>query len=423
MNKTILRVEGMTCNNCKIKLEHGLSSLKNVIDVQVFVSKNKLIVTHDDQLVLDDIKDEISRLGYHVSLTKNNLIVRNIITYVSLLVLAYFIIKYENRVSFDFIPNIRQSMGYGTLFIVGLFTSLHCVAMCGGIGLSQCSKQVSGNKLQPSFLYNLGRLISYTMIGAIVGGIGNVISITGQSKGYFTLLISVLMIAMSLKMLKLLHFNIPQFYKNNKNISIKKTTSNKNPLIVGLLNGFMPCGPLQTMQLYALGTGSILMGALSMFYFGLGTFPLMFALGFISTFLNSRFSKKILSFSGLLVFILAVSMFSRALSLSGLAIINTNSGDIIQASIEDNVQIVEFDLSSDKYEPIQVKKDIPVKLIINASPESINGCNNPLTVPKLDVTAKLKPGINIIEFTPTSEGKIVYTCWMGMITSYIDVIE
>jgi len=54
---------------------------------------------------------------------------------------------------------------------------------------------------------------------------------------------------------------------------------NKGPLLVGLLNGFMPCGPLQAMQLYALGTGSFIAGATSMFMFSLGTVPLMFGLG------------------------------------------------------------------------------------------------------------------------------------------------
>ena len=59
-----------------------------------------------------------------------------------------------------------------------------------------------------------------------------------------------------------------------------------SPFIVGLLNGFMPCGPLQTMQLFALGTGSAFKGALSMLIFSLGTVPLMLTFGAISGFLS-----------------------------------------------------------------------------------------------------------------------------------------
>ena len=63
------------------------------------------------------------------------------------------------------------------LFIIGLLTSVHCIAMCGGINLSQCmplklvedSKTSKFNTLRPSIMYNLGRVISYTLIGGIVG--------------------------------------------------------------------------------------------------------------------------------------------------------------------------------------------------------------------------------------------------------------
>lgn len=423
MIKTILTVEGMTCASCKEKLESSISRIKDVQHVEAIVSKNKLIIHHDNQLVLDLVKNEIDSTGYQVATTKANGILRTGSIYFLLIILAYFILRYENRFSFDFIPNIRQAMGYSTLFLIGILTSLHCVAMCGGINISQCSKHVTGSKLKPSLLYNTGRLVSYTLIGAIIGGIGTIINLTSQSKGYLTLLVSVIMIMMSLKMLKLLHINLPKIKTKKSFITIETTLSDKSPFFVGLANGFMPCGPLQSMQLYALGTGSIIIGGLSMFYFSLGTFPLMFGLGFASTFLNNKFSKKILALSGILVFILAVSMFSRALSLSGYVIPFENYNNIIESSLEDNIQIVEFDLSSNKYEPIKVIRNIPVKLIINATPETLNGCNNSITIPKLNVTANLKPGINIIEFTPNINGKIVYTCWMGMISSYIDVID
>jgi len=60
----------------------------------------------------------------------------------------------------------------------------------------------------------------------------------------------------------------------------------------GLLNGFMPCGPLQAMQLYALGTGSFIAGATSMFMFSLGTVPLMFGLGAISSIAGGKLRKR-----------------------------------------------------------------------------------------------------------------------------------
>ena len=99
----------------------------------------------------------------------------------------YVIVK--NTVGFNFVPEINQSMGYGILFFVGLLTSLHCIAMCGGINLSQCVSYKVDNynpgrlsKLKPSLLYNSGRVISYTIIGGIVGALGSSISFSGAAK-------------------------------------------------------------------------------------------------------------------------------------------------------------------------------------------------------------------------------------------------
>src|SRR5699024_11778381 len=87
-------------------------------------------------------------------------------------------------------------MGYGMLFLIGVLTSVHCIGMCGGIHLSQClsyQRNRSNEKgkdnnfskwevLYPSFLYNAGRVLSYTVIGGIVGALGSVVSFSGDRK-------------------------------------------------------------------------------------------------------------------------------------------------------------------------------------------------------------------------------------------------
>ncbi|MDF2535901.1 MAG: hypothetical protein K0R18_2060, partial [Bacillales bacterium] len=91
----------------------------------------------------------------------------------------------------------------------------------------------------------------------------------------------------------------------------------KGPFVVGLLNGLMPCGPLQNMQIYALLTGSALLGALSMFLFSIGTVPLMFLLGALSSVLSSRFTQMMSKVSAVLVIILGLIMMNGGLVLSG----------------------------------------------------------------------------------------------------------
>ena len=110
---------------------------------------------------------------------------------------------------FNAFPTPDENTSYGMLFIIGLFTSLHCVSMCGGINLSQClNNNVTNDKgklstVKPAFLYNLGRVISVLYFGGIVGGIGSVISFTGWMQGLIQLIAGIFMVIMGLNMLNI----------------------------------------------------------------------------------------------------------------------------------------------------------------------------------------------------------------------------
>jgi plastocyanin domain-containing protein len=205
-------------------------------------------------------------------------------------------------------------------------------------------------------------------------------------------------------------------------INREKGRSN-SPLIVGLLNGLMPCGPLQAMQLYALSTGSPFRGAVSMLLFSLGTVPLMFGLGALSSLLSKKFTRKVMTAGAVLVTVLGLTMFSQGFALSGFAGLSFTEGAATESVIVDGVQFVSSTLASGAYPKITVQAGIPVKWTIDAPKGSINGCNNRLQIPEYGLEYKFQTGENIIEFTPTETGKIPYSCWMGMIRSSITVVE
>ncbi len=93
------------------------------------------------------------------------------------------------------------------------------------------------------------------------------------------------------------------------------------------------------------------------------------------------------------------------------------------AVIENGVQVVSIDLKPNSFAPIVVQKGIPVKFIINAKAENLNGCNDAVLIPAYNVEKGLAPGENVIEFTPDKTGTIPYSCWMGMIGSSIEVVD
>ena len=93
------------------------------------------------------------------------------------------------------------------------------------------------------------------------------------------------------------------------------------------------------------------------------------------------------------------------------------------AVIAGDVQEVSIDLQANGYTPIIVQKGIPVKFNIRATSETINSCNGTVVISEFGQKIDLKPGDNILEFTPTAAGTIPYSCWMGMINSSITVVE
>jgi uncharacterized protein len=209
---------------------------------------------------------------------------------------------------------------------------------------------------------------------------------------------------------------------------IYASSNSKSPLYIGLLNGLMPCGPLQAMQLYALSTGSPIKGAVSMFLFSIGTVPLMFAFGALSSFLSKKFTAKMLTASAVLVVFLGIFMFNNGVGLSGFALptfpaLANTKQEANKAAVEGDVQVVTSGITSGSYEPIIVQKGIPVKWTIQAEEGELNGCNNSIVVQSYNLQKKLQVGDNVVEFTPTESGTFSFSCWMGMIRSKITVVD
>jgi len=421
-----IQVANMRCIGCDELIEQGIKPLAGVIQVKADYQTNSVTIEFNEKIItLKQLNEKLGQLGYPVATNKqpNNIVV------VTLLVIGLVLLwEFSGLAGLtNYFPTATTSMSLVTLFVIGLLTSVHCVAMCGGICLSvtlPASTMVKTKFYRASFLYNLGRIISYTILGAIIGAVGAVLSPSPIFKGIIMLLAGLFMIVMALNMLNLipglkrLNIQMPKFLRK------RLMGNSRSPFYIGLLNGFMPCGPLQAMQLYALSTGSFWLGGLSMMVFGLGTAPLMFGLGAISSFLSKSNTQRLMTFSAVLVLVLGLGMLGNGLSLSGINTPSLNFGQPkTEIVIENGVQLVESTITANSYEPIVVKQGIPVRWNIKVKAEDLNSCNNAIIIPEYGITIELQPGDNIIEFVPKSKGVIPFTCWMGMIKSQITIIE
>lgn len=379
------------------------------------------------------------------------------------------------------------------LFVIGLITSVHCIAMCGGINLSQCIPQVTQGEADntskmatfcPALAYNMGRVLSYTAVGFVLGLVGFLMG-GGTDVGFSILLQGILkiiaglfMVIMGINMLGLFPW-LRKFTIRMPKSLVRKVGNQKakapRPFLVGILNGFMPCGPLQSMWIVALAAGNPFAGALSMFLFSLGTVPFMLGLGSIVSVLGRRFTDQVMRIGAVLVVVLGLAMLSQGGSLSGWispdlllvliiafcivgvlfsipvenravkslvkaafpvivvgayalwifqgTLVQNSSAAENNAEVVDGVQVVSSTLQAGRYPNITVQAGVPVKWVIDAPDGSINGCNNRILISDYGIEYTFHTGENVIEFTPVNVGTVRYSCWMGMIRGNIFVMD
>ena len=323
-----------------------------------------------------------------------------------------------------------DQLGYLALFTTGLLTSVHCVAMCGGINLAQSVAGSKGAPLARAALYNAGRLVSYTLIGGLLGLVGGALAITTEVRAAIGAAAGAFMMALGIGMLG--RFSFMRALTPRLPAPASRALSalaGKGSFCVGLVNGFMPCGPLQAMQLYAIASGGFFAGATSMFAFCLGTVPLMFAFSGLAGLLRTAGKRALMQASAVVVIALGVVLVGNSLavvgvSLPSLSALFAQEGDFVVAELlDDGTQLVTTTLHEDGYESIQVQVGVPVVWVIEASAEALNGCNNVIVVAEYGLEVTLVEGANIIEFTPTEAGTFTFSCWMGMLHATIEVVE
>ena len=424
MTEEVFKVEGMYCENCAHRIEKGLSGLAGVTSCKADYAKGEAAVAYDEETVSREaLCARVRELGYEVARDASRQ-ARTVSILVILLAL-YLIANHLGWLSvFNIFPVIETTMSYGAVFVIGLLTSVHCIAMCGGVNLTQSvlSAERKERLLRSNLLYNLGRVCSYTLIGGIGGAIGGAVSVGGRFRGAVAILAGVVMLLMALRLLGVFKglrtIRLPAFaYRLGG-----KLLKGRSGFAIGLLNGLMPCGPLQSMQLYALSTGSFAGGALSMLLFSLGTVPLMFGFGALSGGLNRKYAKHMLTVSALLIFVLGLGMVGNGLSLSGAALPTARQGETVRvAMLAGDRQIVRSEIDYGSYEAISVRSGVPVEWTIYVPEGRLNGCNGEILVREYGLDVKLHEGENVVEFTPDKAGAVPYSCWMGMIRSSINI--
>lgn len=208
-----------------------------------------------------------------------------------------------------------------TALMLGVVGSLHCVGMCGPIALALPVHNMSRPmRIAGILVYNLGRAGTYSILGAVSGLAGSALNWFGGQQALSVtaglIILAALMLTMLGKKLSLPPM-LNRFYSKLRTILGKLfgLKSVKGLFLIGLLNGMLPCGLVYAALAGAAATGSVLVGALFMFIFGLGTIPAMFSISFAGAHLSDAFRSKLRRAVPVFVGAMAVLLILRGMGL------------------------------------------------------------------------------------------------------------
>jgi len=461
MNQQIITIQGMHCKSCEIMLEKHIRKVPGVVGVQVNHKTGKASVSYDTEaLDLEAIEREIKSVGYSLGapgaklektwLSHDGMDYAELAASASIVLLLYAVLSKTGLLEVAV-----QSGGKLTLpmvLLIGLTAGISsCMALIGGLVLGLSAEHAVAHpeatplqNFRPHLFFNLGRILSYVILGGAIGALGSVFSLSQSWLGILTVLVGVLMFVLGLSLIGI----FPKISggiafmpkKISKMLGIHregKEYSHTGSFLLGTATFFLPCGFTQAMQLYAVSTGSFVQGALVMGVFAIGTMPTLVGIGWLSSYVKGVVARYFFRIAGLAVILFAFFNIVNGLAQNGINIpipkidwSNSIGGGSTSATsaeiVTENgkqIQILRMNQERAGYVPnnLSVKKGIPVRWIINGTfPYS---CAAAFMVPSLGARAILKEGENILEFTPNDLGDIPFMCSMGMYRGNIQVVE
>ncbi len=447
-------VQGMHCPACEIFIEKKLLQCQGIVYADASVKDGKVVLKSEDTYPdLEQLNNLFQDDGYRFSERsfenekKNRLLT---LGFAIMVIVAFLLLE---RTGFTQFVSVDSTSSLITFFLFGLIAGVSsCAALVGGLVLSLAKqwndlyshRDTPLKKMEPHFLFNVGRLLAFAGGGGVLGLIGRQFSLSLRFSSILVIMVSVLMAMLGLQMLgvkRLQGFRVtlPRFMTRYL-VDESRFRGRYMPLVMGALTFFLPCGFTITVQGLALLSGSFLQGSLLLFCFALGTLPPLLSIGISSLrFLEKpRYANTFLKIAGMVVIFFVLFNVNSQLNVMGLPSLddlvlnptavsgksNANLAMTVEPMIE-GTQLIKMEASARGYIPnsFTVKKGIPVRWEV--TDVGTSGCTNAIIAkdffPKQIGLSHGKT--SVMEFTPQVAGKFKFSCWMGMITGSIEVVN
>jgi sulfite exporter TauE/SafE/copper chaperone CopZ len=450
----VIFVKGMHCASCEVLIEKKILVQAGVLSADASLGDNavRVSVQKGAYVNLDTLNSEFKELGYEFSKTpfltekvspkeKRKKFLKTFGLAASFLLIFILIDKLQlgQYVSVD------ATSSLAAFFFLGVVAGLSsCAALIGGILLSLIKQwneiyigeyEGTTKRKKPHLLFHFGRLVSFALLGGVLGLFGSAISF--GSAGFYatlTLLVSFVMVVLALQMLDVkwaqrFSVRLPKFISRAATTDLK-WGGEYMPFSIGVATFFLPCGFTLVAQGIALTSGSFMSGALIMFVFALGTLPMLLGISLTGLHLTQKphLTKKFLEVAGVIVLFFALYNINGQMNVLGLPSLN-------DLSIKSDTSVIACDPTIASCVDERGRQTVSViaqgfEYLANGSTvfqagvptvlevDSVNtlGCANFIAARGLfrDFVS-LKPGKNTIDLGTPKAGTYKLTCSMGMV--------
>ncbi len=429
-------VRGTTCNSCEVLLEREIKELDGVLQVEVSHAKGTVDIhlsksaSMSPERLHGHFKDDKYSFSPWTSSSREPWNLKRIAAVLLIAMVVWYV--FDQFGLLDMSPTFAGGTGLWAIFLIGVVASLSsCTAVLAGLILALSAnhaKRHSGegahDRLRPHILFNLGRVLGFAGLGAVVGLLGSILVLSPALNAIFVLVVAVMMLIIGANLLGLIPkgmFQVrPPKALAHKIHALQESDHPAVPFVLGALSFFLPCGFTQSVQLYALSTGNPILAAAIMLVFALGTVPALFGIGAATSLSRGNRLRQITQVAGVLVLVLGFAQAANGMTLLGITLPSAPTQEQLVIAQEnltlvDGKQLIQMEIASaGLYQPevFQVMAGIPVEWQIYG-PEFM-GCFDTLISRGLGIQTRLSTGDNIVRFTPEKPGSYVFSCSMGM---------
>ncbi|CAN5140330.1 hypothetical protein BH09PAT2_BH09PAT2_03570 [soil metagenome] len=439
-------IAGMHCPACEILIEKKLKKMPDVESAEVSLSDKSVNISYKQGHVLNiaQLNEAYHDLGYTFSeapMGEGTITHSNVtqIVGIGIIFIVIYIILSDSNILQQFTLSSKSS--FPAFFGLGIVASISsCAALAGGLllSLSRQWNTLYGGKdeskrIYPVMMFNIGRLLSFALLGGILGYAGSFFHISLQYSALLVIIVSVLMFVLGLQILgvswaKNIRLALPSFI--GRYVSDEQNFQGKYmPFIVGALTFFLPCGFTLMAQSVALASGSFITGMLMMLVFALGTAPVLGIIGFSSVSFQKNLSlaNSFNVIAAVCIVLFSIYNVNAQFNVLGLASMNdlfirSNTTSNMELGVKlvgegkNQYQAVSMEARGFEYFPksLELKAGVPVKLTVKNN--NVTGCAAAMYWPGLHNEMILLQGSKTeASFTPKEVGNYKVTCTMGMV--------